>query len=120
MNIIEYITNERKEKKVSYTEFTKAMRISSQRFYQIMAKDDCSFGNARKMLKVLGKDFEIQKPGGSRSEVNAAETFAKLEKANVMFSNVEAIVATTGLTLAVVDLPEETHKETQEDEKISE
>lgn len=120
MNIIEYITNERKGKKVSHTEFTKAMGISHQRFYQIMGQDDCRFGIARKMLKVLGKDFDIQKPDGSRSEVNAAETFAKLEEANAMFSNAEAMVAAIGLTLAVIDLSEETHKETQEGEEISE
>ena len=120
MNIIEYITKERKEKNVGYMEFVNAMGISSQRFYQIMDQEDCHFSIARKMLKVLGKDFDIQQTDGSPAGVNVADTIKKLEEANAMFSNAEAMVGAIGLTLAIVDLPEEAHEETQESEEISE
>ncbi len=119
MNIIEYITKEREEKNVGYMEFVRSMGISSQRFYQIMDQDDCHFSIARKMIKVLGKDFDIQKPDGSPAEMDVAETLSKLEDANAMFSNVESMVEAIGLVLVIEDLPCESHESAQEKEKIS-
>lgn len=120
MNIIEYITKERDNKGVGYKAFADALGISSQRFYQIMGQEDTHFSIARKMVRVLGQDFDIQMPDGSPAEMNVAETLTKLEDANAMFRNAEAMVEAIGLVLAIVDLPEEAHKETQEKEKISE
>ena len=120
MNIIEYITKERDNKGVGYKAFADALGISSQRFYQIMGQEDTHFSIARKVVRVLGQDFDIQKPDGSPAEMNVAETLSKLEDANAMFSNAEAMVEAIGLVLTIVDLPEEAHEETQEKEKISE
>ena len=120
MNIIEYITKERDNKGVGYKAFADALGISSQRFYQIMGQEDTHFSIARKMVRGLGQDFDIQKPDGAPAEMNVAETLSKLEDANAMFSNAEAMVEAIGLVLTIVDLPEEAHEETQEKEKISE
>lgn len=114
MNIIEYITKERDNKGVGYKEFADALGISSQRFYQIMGQEDTHFSIARKMVRVLGQDFDIQKPDGSPAEMNVAETLSKLEDANAMFSNAEAMVEAIGLVLTIVDLPEEAHEERTE------
>lgn len=107
MNIIEYITKERKERHVRYTDFTEAMLISSQRFYQIMERDDCSFSTARRMLAVLGQDFEIE--GGEETNIDQDGMFREMEKTNIMVEDVEKILDAMGLKLKIKEVPKETH-----------
>lgn len=117
MNIIDYITTERKERHVRYTDFTEAMLISSQRFYQIMEQDDCSFSTARRMLAVLGQDFDIE--GDGETNIDRDGMFRELEKTNIMVEDVEKILDAMGLKLNISDVTEETHDVTDASENKS-
>lgn len=118
MNIVEYINTERKEQGVSFSKFTEALGFSMQRFYQYMNQDDIRFGMARKMLCVLGKDFNIvQLADGTEAGINVGEMLENLEESEIMYNKAEAIISETGYKIVIVDAPEVTHDEAPEGEK---